>query len=323
LPESKAILENRKFSIPLHYGTGVKESANPPLTYKGVDQAMKTVGVVGAGIMGRGVAQSLAASGYRVNLLDLSKEILAEARTDIDRNIRFQLLWNKNRNCSGPEAILERIAFSADYNCLKTTDFVIENVNEQWEVKKEVYRKLDKICPAQSIFMVNTSCISITKIAGLVKRAEKVIGVHFMNPVPLIAAVEVIRAYHTSADTISSVKALLDTMGKEMILVNDYPGFVSNRISHLFMNEAAFAVQDQVASPREVDDIFKKCYGHKMGPLETADLIGLDTVVDSLDVLYDSYRDSKFRCCPLLRKMVDAGLYGRKSGKGFYTYETY
>lgn len=284
---------------------------------------MKTVGVVGAGVMGRGVAQSLAVSGYQVNLLDVTEEILTEAKEDIYRNVRFQILFNKNQTFSKPEEILERITFCTDYKCLENTNFVIENVTENWDVKKEVYQKLNKICPAECIFLVNTSCISITRIAGLVKRPEKVIGIHFMNPVPLISAVEVISGYHTSADTISSVKVFLDTMGKEMILVNDYPGFVSNRLSHLFMNEAAFVVQDQVASPQIVDDIFKKCYGHKMGPLETADLIGLDTVVNSLDILYDSYQDSKFRCCPLLRKMVDAGLYGRKSGKGFYTYETY
>lgn len=141
-----------------------------------------------------------------------------------------------------------------------------------------------------------------------------------MNPVPLIAAVEVIRGYHTSEDTLNVTTSLMGRLGKEAIVVNDLPGFVSNRISHLMMNEAAFVVQDQVATVREVDDIFKKCYGHKMGPLETADLIGLDTVKNSLEVLYESYQDSKFRCCPLLKKMVDAGLHGRKTGEGFYQY---
>ena len=157
-------------------------------------------------------------------------------------------------------------------------------------------------------------------IASLTKRPTKVIGTHYMNPVPMKTTVETIRGFHTSDATIETTKQLLATMGKECILVNDYPGFVSNRISHLFMNEAAFVVQDQVASAQEVDDIFKQCYGHKMGPLETADLIGLDTVVNSLEVLYESYQDPKFRCCPLLRKMVDAGLLGVKSGEGFYTY---
>jgi 3-hydroxybutyryl-CoA dehydrogenase len=141
-----------------------------------------------------------------------------------------------------------------------------------------------------------------------------------MNPVPLKTTIEAIKGYYTSEETISAVGELLKSAGKEMVVVNDYPGFVSNRISHLFMNEAAFVVQDQVASPEEVDYIFKKCFGHAMGPLETADLIGLDTVVSSLNILYESYQDPKFRCCPLLKKMVEAGLYGKKSGRGFYTY---
>lgn len=188
------------------------------------------------------------------------------------------------------------------------------------ELLKNVYGKIDNICDENCIFLVNTSCISITKIAALTKRPDKVIGTHFMNPVPQKKVVEVVKGYHTSEETIASLKELLANIGKEAIIVNDYPGFVSNRVSHLFMNEAAYVVQDQVASPESVDDIFKKCFGHAMVPLETADLIGLDTVVNSLDILYKSYQDPKFRCCPLLRKMVDAGLYGRKSGEGFYKY---
>jgi 3-hydroxybutyryl-CoA dehydrogenase len=184
-----------------------------------------------------------------------------------------------------------------------------------------VYRALDALCPPEVCFGVNTSCISITRVAGFTQRPDRVIGMHFMNPVYLKTSIEIIRGYHTSEQTIQAARNLLRQLGKDAILVNDYPGFVSNRISHLFMNEAAFVVQDQVATPHEVDAIFKKCYGHTMGPLETADLIGLDTVVHSLDVLYESYQDSKFRCCPLLRKMVHAGLLGVKSGKGFYEYQ--
>lgn len=282
---------------------------------------MQQVGVIGAGVMGRGVAQSLAQSGFNVVLLDIDTAVLDQAREEIYNSVRFQGFFNKSKDLPSPEEVLEKIQFTIDYQLLKAVGFVIENVTEKWEVKKAVYQQLDQICPASCIFMVNTSCISITKVAALTQRPDQVIGTHFMNPVPLKPAVEAIRGYHTSAATIDAVKALLAAMGKEMILVNDYPGFVSNRLSHLLMNEAAFVVQDQVASPQEVDDIFKKCYSHKMGPLETADLIGLDTVVNSLDILYESYQDSKFRCCPLLRKMVDAGLLGRKSGQGFYTYE--
>lgn len=270
--------------------------------------------------MGRGVAQNLAQSGYTVILTDISEEVLAGARESIYRNIVFMGFHKKQEEMEQPDKVIERILFTTDYRQLKEADFVIENVPEQWDVKKEVYTKIDAICPERCIFAVNTSCISITKVAALTKRPSKVIGTHFMNPVPMKTVIEAIRGYHTSDDTIEATRSLLAAMGKECILVNDYPGFVSNRISHLLMNEAAFVVQDQVASPGDVDEIFKKCFGHKMGPLETADLIGLDTVADSLDILYESYQDSKFRCCPLLRKMVDAGLLGMKSGQGFYTY---
>ena len=284
-----------------------------------MDYEMKKIGVIGAGVMGVGVAQNLAQVGCQVILVDIAAAILEQAKQELYNNIRFQAFFKKKEELEEPEQVLTRIIFTTDYEMLSDTDLVIENTTEKWEVKREVYQKLDAVCPAHCIFAVNTSCISITKIASLTNRPAQVIGTHFMNPVPLMTAVEAIRGYHTSEETISITKDLLAKMGKECILVNDYPGFVSNRISHLLMNEAAFVVQDQVASAQDVDDIFKKCYGHKMGPLETADLIGLDTVVNSLEVLYESYQDPKFRCCPLLKKMVKAGLYGKKSGQGFYT----
>lgn len=281
---------------------------------------MKNIGVIGAGVMGSGVAHSFAQSGYQVVLLDISEDMLELSRQGISNNLRFRAFFSKSKDFEDSEKIMARITFSTDYQLLSDVDFVIENVTENWGVKKSVYEKIDGICKENCIFMVNTSCISITKVGSLTKRPDKVVGTHFMNPVPMKTAVESIRGYHTSDDTLNQVGELLKTAGKEMIIVNDYPGFVSNRISHLFMNEAAFVVQDHVATPEDVDEIFKKCYGHTMGPLETADLIGLDTVVNSLEVLYECYQDSKFRCCPLLKKMVDAGLYGKKSGKGFYTY---
>lgn len=270
--------------------------------------------------MGSGVAQSLAQASVEVILLDIDEQKLANSRESIANHLRFRNFFDHTRNLEDVSAIIDRIEFSTDYSLLKDAHYVIENVTEDWEIKKNIYEKLDGICNKTCIFMVNTSCISITKIAALTARADKVIGTHFMNPVPSKAVVEVIRGYHTSDECIQAVEVLLNKMEKSMILVNDYPGFVSNRISHLFMNEAAFVVQDGVAAPSKVDEIFKQCYGHAMGPLETADLIGLDTVVNSLNVLYKSYQDPKFRCCPLLMKMVDAGLTGRKSGQGFYTY---
>lgn len=281
---------------------------------------MENIGIAGAGVMGRGVAQSFAQARYNVVLIDINEEILGQAKGEIYRNVRFRSFFNKSEETESAEAVLESITFSTNYQLLKGVEFIVENVSEKWAVKEEVYKSIDKICSKDCVFAVNTSCISITRIASLTQRPSQVIGTHFMNPVPLKSAVEVIKGYHTSDETLETTKQLLSTIGKECIIVNDYPGFVSNRISHIFMNEAAFVVQDQVASPQEVDDIFKKCYEHKMGPLETADLIGLDIVVNSLDVLYESYQDPKFRCCPLLRKMVDAGLLGRKTGEGFYKY---
>jgi 3-hydroxybutyryl-CoA dehydrogenase len=171
------------------------------------------------------------------------------------------------------------------------------------------------------VFAVNTSAISITRIASVTSRAPQVIGMHFMNPVPLKPMVEVIRGYHTSEQTIDTAKALVAAMDKECIVVNDSPGFVTNRVMMLTINEAIFMVQEQVSSVVEIDRLFKQCFGHKMGPLETADLIGLDTILLSIEVLYESFNDSKYRPCPLLKQMVDAGLYGRKSGRGFYTYQ--
>ncbi len=281
---------------------------------------MDVIGVIGAGVMGSGVAQSFAQAGMHVVLIDITQSALDKSKDEIVKNIRFQTLLKKNTNSEKTDMILPRINFTTDYQELKNVNFIVENIPEKWELKSEVYRLVDEIAAKDCIFGANTSCISITRIASLVKRPDKVIGIHFMNPVPAIEAVEVMKGYHTSKETIAITEKLLEKIGKECIVVDDFPGFVSNRISHLFMNEAAFIVQDQVATPENVDQIFRQCYGHKMGPLETADLIGLDTVVNSLDVLYESYQDSKFRCCPLLRKMVDAGLYGRKSGKGFYNY---
>ena len=270
--------------------------------------------------MGVGVAHSLAQAGYRVILLDISDELLKRAKEEIEKNIRFQRFFSKTKGQESVEAIVDRIRFTTQYAPFADADFVIENVTEKWEIKKKVHEQLDAVCPASCVFAANTSAISITRIGSATKRPEKVIGMHFMNPVPMKPMVEVIRGYHTSEETIATAKGLLATMGKECVVVNDMPGFVSNRVLMLTVNEAIFLVQDQVASAEEVDKIFKSCFGHKMGPLETADLIGLDTILYSIEVLYESFNDSKYRPCPLLKKMVDAGLHGRKSGQGFYTY---
>lgn len=281
---------------------------------------IQTVGVVGAGVMGRGVAQALAQTGHQVILVDLADAILASARNEIKGNIRTYNLFAKTKLTMSTEEILANITFATAYDRLAEADFVVENATEKWEIKQPIYRQLDAICPDEVIFAVNTSAIPITRIAGLTKRPTQVLGLHFMNPVPLKPMVEVIRAYHTAAATLAQANVLLQQMGKEGIVVNDASGFVTNRVMMLTVNEAIFLLHEQVAQPADIDRLFEQCFGHKMGPLATADLIGLDTVLLSIEVLYENFKESKYRPCPLLQKMVDAGLYGRKSGQGFYTY---
>lgn len=281
---------------------------------------IKTVSIVGAGVMGSDTALDLACYGYKVLLKDLNTDILDKAKTRITQDFRMAKMMKKDLNKINVEDVLSNITFQIDYRDFESADMVIENIVEDLGVKQKEYFRLKEYCRSDVIYAINTSCISITKIASFLPDPGNAIGVHFMNPVPLKRMVEVIRGYHTSSETEATIVAFLKTLGKKAIVINDYPGFVSNRLSHLFMNEAAFLIQDNVATPAQVDAIFKQGYGHKMGPLETADLIGLDTVVRSLDILYNSYQDPKFRCCPLLKKMVDAGLLGKKSGKGFYEY---
>lgn len=279
-----------------------------------------TVGVIGAGVMGRGVAQNLAQSGFKAILIDVSEKALENAAEEIRQSLRFQVMLKKLAESETPESIFKNIVFTTDFQTLAECDYVIENVTEKWEIKEEAYTRLETVCPERCIYAVNTSVIPITRVGSITSRPKKVIGIHFMNPVPMKTMVEVIRGYHTSEETIETTKKLLARMGKEVVLVNDSPGFVSNRVLMLTINEAIFLVQDQVASAEDVDKIFKGCFGHKMGPLETGDLIGLDTILYSLEALYDSFNDDKYRPSPLLKKMVYAGLHGRKSGQGFYTY---
>ena len=278
------------------------------------------VGVIGAGVMGAGVAQSLAQHGHQVIVLDLSDEVLDRARSEIRQNLRMQSLFQKRPDGKKPDEVLARITFTTDDEPLESAEFVIENAVEKPEVKKDIYQRLDQRCPEACVFGVNTSAISITRVGSWTRRPDRVVGMHFMNPVPLKPMVEVIRGHNTSEETLDKAHALLAAIGKEGIVVQDMPGFVTNRVLMLTINEAIFLVQDGVAPAEDVDRLFKTCFGHKMGPLETGDLIGLDTILDSLVVLYESYNDDKFRPCPLLKKMVYAGLLGRKSGEGFYRY---
>ena len=281
---------------------------------------VRRVGVVGAGTIGKGVSQALAQTGHKVVLLDITRQALERARVGIAEAVRLHVLFSKTDAGESPDAVLGRITFETDYQLLSSVDFVIENVTEDWEIKKGVYAQLDAICPERCILAANTSAIPIARIAALTTRAPLILGMHFMNPVPLKRAVEVIRAEHTSEETVRTAQILLAQMGKEGIVVHDSPGFVSNRVLMLAINEAMRVVQEQVASARDVDRLFRMCFAHKMGPLETADLIGLDTVLYTLQVLHESYGGQKYKPCALLEEMVRDGLHGRKSGQGFYTY---
>ncbi len=271
--------------------------------------------------MGSGIAQTLAHTGTRVLLLDISESILDKAKFNIKQNMRVQQMFKKKDDLTTTKDPLSFITTTSDYRVLNEVDFVIENVTENWEIKRQVFMKLESICQSRTIFSSNTSAIPITRLASVTKRPSQIIGTHFMNPVPLKPVVEVIRGFHTSIETVQATLDLLASMGKEGVIVNDSPGFVSNRVLMLTVNEAICLLQDQVATAEDIDRIFRLCFGHKMGPLETADLIGLDTILYSLEVLYENFSDQKFRPSPLLRKLVDAGLFGRKSGRGFYSYD--
>jgi 3-hydroxybutyryl-CoA dehydrogenase len=281
---------------------------------------LKIVGVIGVGNIGSGLVADLVLHGIHAIAVDVSEKSLETARAGILQTVRLAPMFTKGAPKLTRAETLSRITFTTRLDEVSACEFILENATEDWTIKKPIYERLDRIAPAGVCLAANTSCISVTRIAGATSRPEKVVGMHFMNPVHMMPTVEVIRGCHTSAETLLTVNNFLAQLKKEAIVVGDMPGFVSNRISHLFMNEAAFVFQDGVATAAQIDSIFKKCFGHKMGPLETADLIGLDTVMLSLDVLYDSFHDPKFRCCPLLRKMVDAGHRGRKSGRGFYVY---
>lgn len=283
---------------------------------------IERIGLVGAGTMGAGIALDLAACGFSGILVkDISQEALENCRAKILGDFRMLKMMNKVPADLTKSLIVERLSFQNDYSGFDDVDLVIENVPELWETKRDVYLELKEICRPDTIYASNTSCMSITKIAALMPSPANVIGLHFMNPVPLKKIVETARGYHTSDDTLDQIRTFLKRLNKRPIVVKDFPGFVANRLSHLFMNEAAFLVHEGVAEPKDIDLIFKHGYEHAMGPLETADLIGIDTVVASLDVLYQNYQDPKFRCCPLLRRMAEAGLLGRKSGRGFFVYD--
>ena len=278
------------------------------------------VAVIGAGIMGCDIALDLASYGYSVVLKDIDSDALERAKKKIHEKFKFFKMMKSRFSKYKLEDLLAKVVFDLDYENFRNINFIIENITEDYALKESLYLELRDICSEDIIYGVNTSCISITKIGRLLPRPQNVIGMHFMNPVPMISLVEVIRGYHTSNETIEKTLAFLDSIGKTCVVVNDFPGFVTNRVMMLTINECVWLIQDQVAEPKDIDKIFKLGFSQKMGPLATADLIGLDTILRSLEVLYDSYKDTKYRPCPLLKKMVDAGQLGKKSGKGFFKY---
>lgn len=281
-----------------------------------------TIGVVGAGTMGTCITADLLFRGLRVVLVDLEEEILEKSRAEIEKVVKFAPLLAPKLKALAPNASLDRVTFTTDLNQMAEVDFVIENITENWEAKEKLYRELDALLPLETCIGVDTSCISIAKLGALTERPSQIVGVHYMNPAYLVETVEVIRSPQTSQNCLDKLLALLELSAKQAVVVQDAPGFVSNRISHLFMNEAAHTLASGIASAKDIDTIFKQCFGHKMGPLETADLIGLDTVMYSLEVLYDSYGEEKYRPAPILREKVGEGKLGRKAGEGFYNYGT-
>ena len=280
---------------------------------------IETVAVIGAGTMGSGIAQVSARAGLSVVMHDVSDEFLGRGLKTIDQSLQRDV--DKQRlSVEEKQTIVSRIRPSKEIADLRDADFVVEAITEELGAKLDMFRRLDKIVNPNVILSSNTSSISITKLAAATSRPERFIGMHFMNPVPVMKLVEIIRGIATSGDTFETTRTLAEAMGKTAVEVNDSPGFISNRVLMPMINEAIFALYEGVGTADSIDQIMKLGMNHPMGPLQLADFIGLDVCLAIMNVLYDGFDDSKYRPCPLLKKYVDAGWLGRKSGRGFYQY---
>lgn len=277
------------------------------------------IGVAGSGTMGNGIAQVAARAGYSVVMRDVQDEFLLRGMSAIDKSLQRDV--DKGRLSTEEKAVITgRIKTTTEFEALSDASFVIEAVTEDLDVKTELFNALDRITPPETILASNTSSISITRLGAATSRPDKVIGMHFMNPVPVMKLVEVIRGIATSNETYDRVQSLTEKLGKTALDCNDSPGFVSNRVLLPMINEAIFALYEGVATRESIDGIMKLGMNHPMGPLQLADFIGLDVCLAILNVLYDGFGDSKYRACPLLKRYVDAGWLGRKTGRGFYEY---
>jgi 3-hydroxybutyryl-CoA dehydrogenase len=285
-----------------------------------IPMSITTITVIGAGTMGNGIAHVAAQSGFTVTLVDVSEaalqKVLATITGNLDRQVKKELISEDDKN-----ATLGRITTATDLaTAAATADLVIEAASEQFEIKKKIFTTLDSACKPDALLASNTSSISITELAAVTKRADKIIGMHFFNPVPVMKLCEIIRGLATSDATYATIKQLAEKMGKVPVEVQDYPGFISNRILMPMINEAIYCVMEGIATPEDIDTVMKLGMAHPMGPLTLADFIGLDVCLSIMNVLHEGLGDSKYRPCPLLRKMVAAGYLGRKSGRGFYAY---